>query len=165
VKSEQKKILYATPMHDVGKIGIPDSILLKPGRLDDQEMEIMKRHTLIGADIIGENGSELLTLAHQVALYHHERWDGTGYPTGLKGEDIPIESRIAAICDVFDAVTSSRPYKKAWSVEDATKLIKQGAGTQFDPRLAGLFIELIPQVVVIKDELPDQKIDDHILLV
>jgi putative two-component system response regulator len=108
-----EKILYATPMHDVGKIGIPDDILLKPGRLTQEEMEIMKTHTLIGADIIGENGSEILKLAHQVALYHHEKWDGTGYPTGLKGEEIPIESRIAAICDVFDAVTSPRPYKEA----------------------------------------------------
>lgn len=160
-----EKILYASPMHDVGKIGIPDTILLKPGPLDDEEMTIMKTHTLIGADIIGKNGSELLNLAHQVALYHHERWDGKGYPTGLKGEEIPIESRIASICDVFDAVTSSRPYKEAWSVDKATQLIKDGAGTQFDPTLASLFVEIIPQVSAIKDKLPDEKIDDQTLLV
>lgn len=159
-----EKILYATPMHDVGKIGISDEILLKPGPLTEEEMEIMKTHTLIGADIIGESGSELLQLAHQVALYHHEKWDGSGYPTGLKGEAIPIESRIASICDVFDAVTSPRPYKKAWPLERAKQLILDGAGTAFDPRLVPLFIELIPQLIDIKKKFPDESIDQHLAL-
>lgn len=157
-----EKLLYATPMHDVGKIGISDNILLKPGKLTAEEMEIMKTHTLIGADIIGDSGTELLQLARQVALYHHEKWDGTGYPAGLKGKEIPIESRIASICDVFDAVTSPRPYKGAWSVEKAKQLIVDNAGTAFDPELVPLFIELIPQLVELKGKFPDVSIDKHI---
>ena len=110
-------ILHASPMHDVGKIGIPDSILLKPDRLDPDEMEIMRSHTIIGANILDNHDTELLTMAHAIALTHHERWDGTGYPQGLTGDAIPIEGRITAICDVFDALLSDRPYKKAWSLD------------------------------------------------
>ena len=157
-----EKILYATPMHDVGKIGIPDTILLKPGRLTDAEMEVMKTHTSIGADIIGDSGTEMLSLARQVALYHHEKWDGTGYPTGLKGKEIPIESRIASICDVFDAVTSPRPYKDAWPIEKAKQLLLDGAGKAFDPELIPLFIDLVPQLVTLKEKFPDVSIAQHI---
>lgn len=152
-----EQILYASPMHDVGKIGIRDEILLKPGKLDEDEYEMMKAHTTIGIDIIGNHSSKLLELAQQIALHHHERWDGAGYPRGLKGEEIPIESRIAAICDVFDALTSKRPYKEAWSVDKATAFIKESAGTHFDPTLAGLFIELIPEVVALRVQHPDEE--------
>lgn len=142
-----EQILYATPMHDVGKIGIPDNVLLKQGKLDPEERKIIETHATIGADIIGEHGSELLITARNVALYHHEKWDGSGYPHGLKGEDIPIEARIAAICDVFDALTSPRPYKEAWPVEKAVGLLKDQAGKHFDPRLVDAFLEILPRII------------------
>ena len=156
--SEQhaEQILYASPMHDVGKIGIRDDILLKPGRLDPEEFEIMKTHASIGEDIIGDHTSDLLELARQVAIGHHEKWDGSGYPGGLKGEEISVESRIAAICDVFDALTSERPYKTAWPVEKAVAMITEESGKHFDPRLAQLFIDLVPEVVALRGEFPDE---------
>ena len=141
------QVFDAAPMHDVGKIGIPDRILLKPGKLDPQEFEIMKTHTTIGAEIIGDAGeSELLALAASMALTHHEKWDGTGYPRGLDKDDIPIEGRIVATADVFDALCSDRPYKKAWSVSDAMAFIRDGAGTHFDPELADAFVSMEPAV-------------------
>jgi len=151
-----EKILFASPMHDVGKIGIRDDILLKPGKLSEVEYEEMKSHSHIGAEIIGEHSSELLELAREIATCHHERWDGSGYPNGLKGKEIPIESRIASICDVFDALTSVRPYKAAWSTEEAVSFLKENAGTQFDPELAALFINIVPKVVALRDEYPDE---------
>ena len=147
---EANLLLQAAPMHDVGKIGIPDRILLKPGKLDPEEWEIMKTHTTVGAQIIGEHPSELLKIARQVALSHHEKWDGTGYPYGLSGEDIPLSSRIVMIADVFDALTSERPYKKAWSVADAIAEIEQGSGRHFDPKLVVAFTEALPQILNIK---------------
>ncbi|MBF0270412.1 MAG: response regulator [Alphaproteobacteria bacterium] len=144
-------ILYATPMHDVGKIGISDTILLKPGRLDPEERKVIETHAAIGAEIIGEHGSELLTMARNVALYHHEKWDGSGYPHGLKGEEIPIEARIAAICDVFDALTSPRPYKEAWPLEGVVALFKDQAGKHFDPRLVDLFLGMLPDILALRD--------------
>ena len=150
-----EKILYASPMHDVGKIGIRDDILLKPGKFEPDEWETMKTHTTMGADIIGDHTSELLDLARQIAVCHHEKWDGSGYPNGLKGEDIPIEARIAAICDVFDALTSARPYKEAWPVERAVALVREESGKHFDPKLAELFLDLVPDVVAMRDEFPD----------
>ncbi len=148
-EKQSEKILHAAPMHDVGKIGIADSIMLKPGRLNDDEMAIMKTHPQIGADILGECNSDLLRLARSIALTHHEKWDGTGYPEGLKGEDIPIEGRIVALADVFDALTSKRPYKEAWSIEKTLAFIQSQRGLHFDPQLVDLLVEnmdLIMQV-------------------
>ncbi|MBU2954753.1 HD domain-containing phosphohydrolase [Marinobacter sp. F3R08] len=145
-------LLNAAPMHDIGKIGIPDAVLLKPGRLNEDEWKVMASHAEIGARIIGEDGSRLLGMAHDIALYHHEKWDGTGYPRGLKGEAIPIEARIVALADVFDALTSERPYKKAWSVEAATDLIREQSGKHFDPALVAVFFECLPDILEARDQ-------------
>ncbi|WP_217874430.1 response regulator [Pseudoalteromonas shioyasakiensis] len=148
---EAEQLKQAAPMHDVGKIGIPDSVLLKPGRLNENEYEHMKQHALIGAKILENSTSPLLQLAHKLALEHHEKWDGTGYPYGLKCEEISIEGRIVTIADVFDALTSKRPYKKAWSVEEALDLLKDEAGKHFDPQLVDLFIGQIDSIIEIKN--------------
>ncbi len=142
-------IKQAAPLHDVGKIGIPDAILLKPGPLTAEEMRVMKMHCRIGHGILSRHNTPLLQLAATIALTHHERWDGSGYPAGLAGEAIPIEGRIVAIADVFDALTYDRPYKRAWPVEDAIHEIQSQAGRQFDPFLVEVFnqsLELILQV-------------------
>ncbi|WP_404340452.1 two-component system response regulator [Pseudoalteromonas mariniglutinosa] len=151
--SEQQAelIKQAAPMHDVGKIGIPDAILLKPGRLTADEFACMQQHAVIGAKILANSSSPLLQLAHTLALEHHEKWDGSGYPYGLKAEQISLEARIVMIADVFDALTSVRPYKKAWSVNDAIEFMSQQAGKHFDPRLIGLFIEQLDNIVAIRD--------------
>jgi putative two-component system response regulator len=133
---------HASAMHDVGKIGIPDRVLLKPAKLDAEEWELMKTHTTLGAQILSGSRSELLQLAERIALTHHERWDGSGYPAGLAGEEIPLAGRICAVCDVYDALISERPYKRAWSREDALAEIRRGAGSHFDPRLAEAFLRL-----------------------
>lgn len=130
-----------SPMHDIGKIGIPDSILLKNGKLDEGERKIMDNHTTYGSKLLGDHSSMLIQMASSIALSHHERWDGTGYPSGFKGESIPIEGRITAIADVFDALTTSRSYKEAWSEDKAFEFIEQQAGIMFDPTLATLFVE------------------------
>jgi putative two-component system response regulator len=148
----QESILDAAAMHDIGKIGIPDRILLKPGKLDADEWEIMRSHTTIGADIIGEHDSTLLKLARSVALSHHEKWDGSGYPNGLKGEEIPLAGRIVAIADVFDALTSERPYKKAWSVEEAVAHMNASSGTHFEPELIECFNQVLPEILEIKEQ-------------
>lgn len=132
-------LLHAAPMHDIGKIGIPDHILLKNGKLDDEEWAIMRKHPEFGAQIIGEHSSQLLKLARSIALTHHEKWDGSGYPKGLKGEEIPLEARIVAIADVYDALTSKRPYKDAWPTEKAVACIEENSGSHFDPQLVTLF--------------------------
>jgi cyclic di-GMP phosphodiesterase len=132
-------IFNASPMHDVGKIGVPDSILQKPGPLDDDEWVVMKTHTTMGYELLSGNDSDLLATARVIAVSHHERWDGTGYPEGLAGDWIPAEGRICAICDVFDALISRRPYKPPWSIEAAFEHIVRGAGKQFDPDLVALF--------------------------
>ncbi|MBL8481923.1 MAG: response regulator [Rhodocyclaceae bacterium] len=154
-EAEAELLLQAAPMHDVGKIGIPDAILLKPGKLDPVEWEIMQRHPLIGAEIIGQDGSPLLEMARVVALCHHEKWNGQGYPNRLAGEAIPLEARIVTIADVFDALTSVRPYKKAWLPEDAAAFIEREAGASFDPHLVRLFIDLLPQVEEIRRQFAD----------
>jgi putative two-component system response regulator len=148
-------IFKASPMHDIGKLGIPDSILKKPGKLTDEEFEVMKRHPAIGAGIIGAHKSELLECARVVALTHHEKWNGRGYPRGRAGDDIPIEGRIVALADVFDALTSERPYKKAWSVEDTMALIQREAGQHFDPNLVPLLAERVPEFIEIKRRYDD----------
>jgi cyclic di-GMP phosphodiesterase len=139
-------LALASTMHDVGKIGISDTILLKPGKLTEKEFEIMKTHSVIGAKILSHSNSKLLKLAEIISLTHHERWDGTGYPRGFKGEEIPLIGRIACICDVFDAIISERPYKKAWPIDKSVEHIRSCSGTFFDPALAGLFDSMEDQI-------------------
>ena len=148
-------LLHAAPMHDIGKIGIPDAVLLKPGPLDAPEWEVMRTHPHIGAEIIGNHGAHVLQLARSIALAHHEKWDGSGYPYGLAGEAIPLEARICAIVDVFDALTSTRPYKKPWTSADAIAHIQSQAGKHFEPRLVELFVELLPQLLPIQAQWAD----------
>lgn len=148
-------LLHAASMHDVGKIGMPDAVLLKPGPLDDAEWQIMRQHPRIGAEIIGEHDSGMLAMARTIALTHHEKWDGSGYPAGLKGEDIPLSARIVALADVFDALTSVRPYKKAWTVDAAFELIQSQSGKHFDPRLVPLFLGLREQLEEIREKWKD----------
>lgn len=150
------ELLHAAPMHDVGKIGIPDAILLKPGKLDADEWEIMRQHPAIGAQIIGEHKSSLLQLAATIALCHHEKWDGSGYPNGLAGEEIPIEARIVALVDVFDALTSTRPYKKVWPIEEALEYIRQQSGSHFQPELVEVFMNCLPEILAIRERWADQ---------
>jgi putative two-component system response regulator len=138
-------------MHDVGKIGIPDQIMLKPGPLDEAEWEIMRRHPKIGEEIIGEHDSTLLQDARTISLMHHEKWDGSGYPNQLQGENIPLIGRVVAVVDVFDALTTERPYKKAWPVEDAIAHIQRESGKHFDPELVALFIDILPEILEIKE--------------
>ena len=143
-------LLNAAPMHDVGKIGIPDAVLRKPGPLDADEWATMRRHPEIGAEIIGEHPSGVLQLAREIALAHHEKWDGSGYPRGLAGEAIPLSARIVAIADVFDALTTRRPYKEPWPVQEAMNHIAAQAGKHFDPALVALFAPLLPQLLEIR---------------
>jgi HD-GYP domain-containing protein (c-di-GMP phosphodiesterase class II) len=140
-------LFYASQMHDIGKIGIPDAILLKPDALSPEEWRIMKRHTTIGAEILSGNNSDLLQMAQTVALSHHERWDGSGYPKGLSGENIPLYGRITIICDVFDALIHDRPYKRAWPLYEAIEEIDRCNGTFFDPIVYKAFKKILPQLM------------------
>ncbi|MDX1493293.1 MAG: response regulator [Longimicrobiales bacterium] len=133
----------AAPLHDVGKIGIPDSILLNTGPLSDEDFEVMKGHCLIGADLLSSEDVPLLRLAAEIAMSHHERWDGGGYPNGLAGEDIPLSGRIVAVADTFDALTHARPYKEAWPVKDALNEIASLSGAAYDPQVVELFEDLV----------------------
>ncbi len=135
-----ERILWASPMHDIGKIGIPDSILQKPGKLDPEEWAVMKRHTDIGAEILRDAIPDFVKLAGEIALTHHERWDGTGYPQGLKGSGIPTAGRIVALADVFDALMSERPYKAAFHLAEAMEIIRDGRGRHFDPDVVDSFL-------------------------
>lgn len=137
--AEQDTVFQATPMHDVGKVGVPDSILLKPGSLDEAEHAVMQRHTVIGHEILKGSGAELLEAAAEIALTHHERYDGSGYPEGRRGEAIPLRGRMVAVADSFDALTSNRPYKEAWPKAIAWAHIEQNAGTRFDPGCVAAF--------------------------
>ena len=143
-----RMLRHASAMHDVGKIGIPDSVLLKPGKLDADEWEIMQSHTTKGAEILAGSQSPMIQMAEAIARTHHERWDGTGYPNGLKGEEIPLEGRICAICDVYDALGSARPYKKPWTPQEVLDEIARGSGTHFDPAIVTAFLALIPSARV-----------------
>ncbi len=149
------RLLAASPMHDVGKIGIPDSILLKPGKLDPDERKIMETHAAIGADILDHNDAPLMRMAYSVALTHHEKWDGGGYPRKLKGAEIPIEGRIASLCDVFDALTSERPYKKAWPVDQALDFVVGRSGMAFDPDLVAAFQRIMPEILNLRGQYAD----------
>lgn len=147
---EVELILHASPMHDVGKIGVPDIILLKPGKLTPEEWTIMKKHTIFGGRILREAEDDLIKDGEIIALSHHEKWDGSGYPKGLKGENIPLIGRITAVADVFDALTSERPYKKAFSNEKAYEILREGRGTQFDPKVLDAFFERLDEVEAIQ---------------
>jgi len=151
-------ICAAAPMHDVGKLGIPDAILLKPGSLSQEEFEKMKTHTEIGANILNGNDS-LSEAARGIAIGHHERWDGTGYPKELKGEQIPLLARICSVADVFDALTSRRPYKEAWPVEQAIDWISERSGSQFDPSVVSAFEQAMPEILRIRERYRDDVID------
>jgi putative two-component system response regulator len=142
-------------MHDVGKIGIPDAVLLKPGPLDEHEWEIVRAHTSMGGEILADSENPLVQLAETIARCHHERWDGTGYPLGLRGEAIPQAARICAICDAFDALLSRRAYKQSWSLEQALREISRSSGTHFDPQLVEVFLPLAPSLVAHAEEHPD----------
>lgn len=154
-ENECLELKHASPMHDVGKIGIPDQILNKPGKLEPAEWELIKTHTTIGAKILSGSKYRLIQLAEEIALTHHEHWDGSGYPQGLKGEEIPLSGRLISICDVYDAVTSVRPYKKAWPEEMALAEIKNSSGSQFQPELVQLFLDIYPEILKIKKDFQD----------
>lgn len=144
-------IVQAAPMHDVGKLGIPDYILLKAGRLTPEEMVIMRRHPVIGYDILKDSSSEIIRLGASIALTHHEKFDGSGYPHGLAGTDIPLEGRIVAVADVFDALTSVRPYKAAWTLERAVAWLEAGRGVHFDPVCVNALLSGWREVLQIRD--------------
>lgn len=159
-KAEDSEMLkLAAPMHDTGKIGIPDNVLKKPGKLDAQEWMIMKTHSEIGYKILSKSHTPIFQMASEVARFHHEKWDGSGYPKGLSGSDIPESARIVAIADVFDALTMKRPYKEAWPVEKALEEIRNCAGTHFDPDLAEIFFSIEAEIRKIKQRW-DQKEKD-----
>jgi len=147
-------IELAAAMHDTGKIGIPDAILKKPGRLDPAEREVMETHTRIGHDILSRSRAPLFQLAAQIALHHHERWDGTGYPCGLRGESIPEAARIVAVADVFDALGTKRPYKDAWPLDALLETLRRSAGNHLDPVMVDRFLALLPRILEIRDRLP-----------
>jgi len=151
-ESTIETILYAAPMHDLGKIGIPDLILVKPAKLDPVEWEIMKLHTVIGANILKGSDAAFIALGETIARCHHEKWDGSGYPGGLKGTEIPIAGRIAAIADVFDALTSKRPYKEPFSVEKSLTIIMEGRGSHFDPDVVDAFFAIQDEILTIKQQ-------------
>ena len=150
-------LLKAAPMHDVGKIGIPDYILLKPGRLTPQEFEVMKRHAELGYELLKDSGSEILQAGAEIALSHHEKYDGSGYPKGLKGHAIPLFGRIVAVADVFDALTSERPYKKAWSLDDALRFLENGRGAHFDPLCVEALLAGWEEVLEVRQRFHDEE--------
>jgi putative two-component system response regulator len=154
---DAEEIFDAAPMHDVGKVAIPDSILLKPGKLTPDEFEIMQRHTTVGYDILKDSPAKLLQTAALIALTHHEKFDGTGYPQRLKGNKIPMAGRICAISDVFDALVSERPYKRAWSVDQAISEVRRLSGAHFDPRVVRAFDKSIEQILRIMDRYSGQE--------
>lgn len=154
-KEQAETILNAAPMHDIGKIGIPDSVLLKPGKLDAEEWKTMQSHVPIGAEILSGHNSDLMEVARMIALHHHEKWDGSGYPEGLKGDQISIEGRICAVVDVFDALLSERPYKTPWPIDKALNLIEEEAGKHFDPQLSPLMRRILPDILKIKEKYSD----------
>jgi putative two-component system response regulator len=138
-ESDAEEILFTSPMHDIGKLGVPDSILLKPGKLTSEEFDEMKNHTVYGAQILKNSKNKIIRQSETIAISHHEKWNGTGYPKGLKGEEIPIEGRIVALADVFDALTSKRCYKAAFPLDKVERIIKQDTGTHFDPEVVRAF--------------------------
>ena len=154
---ECEDIEYAAPMHDIGKIGIPDNILLKPGKFVTDEWEVMKQHTEIGHNILSNSQSRYIQMGSIIALNHHEWFDGTGYPSGLKGREIPLVARIVAVADVFDALVSTRPYKQAWETDEALEYLRQNSGTHFDPQCVKAFFDRLDDIMRIKSELKDDQ--------
>jgi len=160
---ECEMLLRAAPLHDIGKIGIPDSILRKPGKLTPAEFEVMKTHTTIGAELLSGKNSAFMMMAREIALTHHEKWNGSGYPNGLKEETIPLIGRICCLVDVFDALTTERPYKKAWSVEEALNEIKKQSGFYFDPKLVDVFLGVFHTIEKIRQQHIDPKLPSETL--
>ena len=148
-------IQIASPMHDIGKIGVSDTILLKPGKLTDEEFVLMQNHVKIGAQILSDSDSPMLQMAYEIALSHHEKYNGKGYPHGLHAETIPLSGRIVAIADVFDALTSERPYKRAWSIDEAVTLIEKEKGKHFDPKVVDAFFKVLPEITKIANQFHD----------
>ena len=155
-ENDRHLIDLAAPMHDTGKLGIPNAILRKPGKLDADEWKIMKTHSQIGHDILSKSDAPLFQMAAEIALHHHEKWDGSGYPNELTGTAIPESARIVALADVFDALTMIRPYKEAWPIERALETIKEESGTHFDPRIVGAFVSIFPEILAIKEKWNSQ---------
>lgn len=153
--AECEFLLHASPLHDVGKIGIPDRILLKPGPLTSEEFDVMKTHTTIGAELLAGSHSPVMQMAETIALTHQEKWDGSGYPQGLRKEEIPMIGQICSVCDVFDALTTERPYKKAWTPQAALEQMSREKETHFQPKLVDRFIEIFPEVERIRTQNPD----------
>jgi HD-GYP domain-containing protein (c-di-GMP phosphodiesterase class II) len=153
---ECERLRLASSLHDIGKIAIPDSVMLKDGPFTPQERHIMQRHTIVGAGMLAGGGTQLVRIAEKIALNHHERWDGSGYPYGISGDDIPLEGRIAAIADVFDALTSPRRYKSAWTVEEAVSYIESESGKHFDPAVVDAFLAVLPELKAIKAKFEDR---------
>jgi len=153
---ETEVLGHAVTMHDVGKIGIPDAILFKRGALDAEEKKVMESHTLIGSRILADSPSELMQQGHVVALSHHERWDGNGYPRRLRGEQIPLAGRICAVVDVFDAMTTTRPYRPAYSPDEALETMRRGRGAHFDPGLLDLFMDRLDEVLEVRERLVEE---------
>ncbi|MFN0118732.1 MAG: HD domain-containing phosphohydrolase [Elusimicrobiota bacterium] len=156
-----ENLRLAAPMHDIGKIGVPDAILNKPGKLDPQEWEEMKKHPLYGADILKDAENELMQMSATIALCHHEKWDGSGYPRGISGEAIPIEARIATLADVFDALTSKRVYKASFSLEDTLKIVDENTGKHFDPKVVEAFYKSLPKVKAIMESYAPREDNNH----
>lgn len=152
------RLELAAPMHDTGKLGIPQTILRKPGPLEAQEWVVMRTHPKIGHDILGKSNAPVFQLAAEVALNHHEKWDGSGYPAGLRGTAIPESARIVALADVFDALSMKRPYKEPWPIGQITDHIQAGAGGHFDPTLVDVFIEILPELLVIRNRWQDTEV-------
>ena len=155
---DQELLLEAAPMHDIGKVGIADKILLKPGRLDADEFEIMKMHAVFGYELLKGSSSKVLQAGAEIALGHHEKFDGTGYPAGMRGADIPLFSRIVAVADVFDALTSERPYKEAWTLEAAVDFLLAGSGTHFDPQCVQAFLDAWEDVMEIRNRFREEAV-------
>lgn len=154
---DQERLLEAAPMHDIGKVGTPDAILLKPGRLTPEEFAIMKQHAEIGFKVLSQMSTPLLDAAAEIAYTHHEKFDGSGYPRGLAGADIPLFGRIVAVADVFDALTSARPYKKAWTVDAAAQFLRDGRGSHFDPACVDAFFMAWDDVMAIREQFADDE--------
>lgn len=155
-ESECELMLNASPLHDVGKIGIPDNILLKPGSLTAEEFTVMKTHTTMGAQLLSGSSSPVMKMAETIALTHHEKWDGTGYPQALKEDQIPLIGQICSVCDVFDALTSHRPYKKPWTSDEALQEIVKQKNRQFQPKLVDCFVKIFPDILTIKSKYVDK---------